>query len=142
MATEVIAIVLTYQAALLQAAWETVAMTLLALAGELPLGVGAALLFATGRRGAGIMGFELLLAIFRNVPLRVVLFFVHYVIVGRWHPALSPWTSASVVLFLLGATYFCHVFRSALASFDTGQLDAARALALRWSATVRLILLP
>ena len=78
----------------------------------------------------------------RGTPLLVQIYFIYFVL-----PALginfSPVLAGAVALSLNAAAYISEIFRSGIESIDTGQMEAARALAgLDYKAAMRYVILP
>ncbi|MBV9527837.1 amino acid ABC transporter permease, partial [Sphingomonas sp.] len=55
---------------------------------------------------------------------------------------MSNFLSVVVVLGLYTGAYFAEIFRAGIASIDRGQLDAAKAIGMRYGAAMRRIILP
>jgi len=79
--------------------------------------------------------------IFRSMPLLVLLVLVYYALpfVGI---RLSPFASAATALSLVSCAYAAEIFRAGIEAIPKGQFDAARALGLRYTLLMRLVILP
>jgi polar amino acid transport system permease protein len=82
-----------------------------------------------------------LVEVLRNAPFPVVLVLVHFG-APRLFVRLAPWQSGVVAMSFYGAAYFAEVLRGALAAVPTGQVEAARALGLRWAVLMRTVVVP
>lgn len=107
---------------------------------SLPLGM----VLALGR----ISGFKLLkkfiatyVWILRGSPLMLQLLFVYYALpnVGI---LFEDFTAAIIAFVLNYAAYFCEIFRSGFQAIPKGQYEAAHALGMNYSQTLRRIVLP
>jgi polar amino acid transport system permease protein len=79
---------------------------------------------------------------FRSTPILVQLVWIYYAL-----PMLSGLQMANVTSVLVGlglhaAAYFAEIFRAGIASIDRGQLDAAKAIGMRYWQAMRRIILP
>ncbi|WP_462187612.1 MULTISPECIES: amino acid ABC transporter permease [unclassified Frankia] len=77
----------------------------------------------------------------RNTPLTVVFFFVVFVL-PQLDIVFSYFTFAVVALSIYHAALVCEAVRSGINGVDLGQAEAARALGLTFSQTLRMIILP
>jgi cystine transport system permease protein len=77
----------------------------------------------------------------RGTPLLVQLFVIYYGL-AQFGLRLDPIPSALIGLSLNVAGYTGEILRAAIASIDKGQWEAARALGLSWSQTMRLVIVP
>ncbi|WP_027186496.1 amino acid ABC transporter permease [Desulfovibrio inopinatus] len=79
--------------------------------------------------------------LFRGTPLLLQLFFIYYGL-----PALgitfSPVTAALIGLGLNYSAYLAEIFRAGIQSIDQGQTEAAKALGMTYSQTMRRVILP
>ena len=79
--------------------------------------------------------------IMRGTPLMLQLLFVYFALpmVG----ILLPSMGAALLAFILNyAAYFAEIFRSGILAVPKGQFEAAKALGMTYSQTMRLIILP
>ncbi len=79
---------------------------------------------------------------FRGVPLLVLLFLFYFGLFSFLNINLSAFTVAVIVLGLISAAYQSQIFRGAIRSLPEGQFKAARALGMRDTQTIALIILP
>ncbi|CDZ39708.1 amino acid ABC transporter permease [Neorhizobium galegae] len=79
--------------------------------------------------------------IFRAAPMLVVLILIYYALpfVGI---RLSSWTSAGLAFSIVMAAYSAEIFRSGIEGIPRGQFEAAAALGLPFSVTLRKVVLP
>jgi polar amino acid transport system permease protein len=117
--------------------------TLLLSAIALPLGLSTGLALALLSRisplAARLTG--LFVDFFRSVPplVLLILLFAGLPFAGL---NLGPWTSVAICFLLNAGVYYCEVFRTGLDAVPAGQSDAARALGLRPTYIMALVLLP
>ncbi len=108
--------------------------------GSVPL----AILFALGRvsgpkyldRTLGVYAW-----VFRGTPLLLQLFFIYYGL-SIFGISLKPFTAASLTFVINYAAYLMEIFRSGIQSIDRGQYEAAKALNMTYTQTMRRIILP
>lgn len=77
----------------------------------------------------------------RNTPVTLVFFFTAFVL-PRLGATLDFTVGAVLALTLYTSAFVCEAIRSGINSVGVGQAEAARALGLTWSQTVRLVVLP
>lgn len=79
--------------------------------------------------------------IFRAIPILVVLILIYYALpfLGI---RLSSWSSAVMAFSIVLAAYSAEVFRSGIESIPQGQFEAAQALGLPFTLTLRKVVLP
>lgn len=82
--------------------------------------------------------------IFRGSPLMMQIFFIYYAL-----PLIYPWmnisdkfTAAAIALSLNSAAYLAEIIRAAIQSIDKGQFEAAKALGMNYSLTMRRVVIP
>lgn len=81
---------------------------------------------------------------FRGTPLLMQLFFIYYTL-PQLIPALnikSRFVVAWIAFSLNVAAYLAEIIRAAIQSIDKGQLEAAKALGMTYTQTMRLIVIP
>ena len=88
-------------------------------------------------RAAGATYVELV----RNTPLTVVFFFVVFVL-PQLDILLPYFTFAVIALTVYHAAFFCEAVRSGINAVGVGQAEAARAIGLTFTQSLRLIVLP
>jgi glutamate transport system permease protein len=79
--------------------------------------------------------------IVRNTPLTVVFFFVVFVL-PELDISLSFFVFAITALTVYHAAFFCEAVRSGINSVAVGQAEAARSIGLRFTQSLRLVILP
>lgn len=79
---------------------------------------------------------------FRSTPVLVQLVWIYYALPMVCGIQLSNFVSLLVGLGLHSAAYFAEIFRAGIASIDRGQMDAAKAIGMRYWQAMRRIILP
>ncbi|GAA1073216.1 amino acid ABC transporter permease [Tsukamurella spumae] len=85
-----------------------------------------------------------LVEFFRAIPVLILITFL-YIVFGTYHVFNSDYMAFFAVVFgltLYNGSVIAEILRSGINSLPTGQFEAAKALGLRKSQTMRLILLP
>jgi len=106
----------------------------------IPLGIVLALMkiskFRMLRYSLGIYTW-----VFRGTPLLLQLFFTYYglSIIGI---TLQPFTAAALTFVINYSAYLTEIYRAGIESIDKGQYEAARALNMDYTQTMRRIILP
>ena len=118
----------------------TINLYIITMVFSLPLGI----IFSLGRvsKSAFLNNcIQIYTWIFRGTPLLLQLFFVYYglPVIGI---TLTPFTAASVTFIINYAAYFCEIFRGSILGIDKGQYEAAKVLGMRYSQTMRRIIIP
>ncbi|MBO6179936.1 MAG: amino acid ABC transporter permease [Selenomonadaceae bacterium] len=125
---------------MLEGAEITLSLFSITLALSLPLGFFAALLRIS--KIAPIRWImEFYVWLMRGTPLMLQLLFVYFALpmVGILLPSLA----AALLAFVLNyAAYFAEIFRSGISAVPKGQYEAAKALGMTTSQTMRLVILP
>lgn len=80
--------------------------------------------------------------LFQSVPLLMLLFLLGLGIPRLLGIDIPPWTAASIALTLYASAYLADVWRGAVEAIPAGQWDAARAIGLRFTQTLRLVIIP
>ena len=80
--------------------------------------------------------------LFQSVPLLMLLFLFGLGIPRLINVDVNPWTAAIISLTLHTSAFLAEVWRGALEGVPKGQWEAARAVGLKFSHTLRLIILP
>jgi glutamate transport system permease protein len=118
----------------------TLALTVLASALALALGTLLAAMRVSPvptLRGAGTAYVEIV----RNTPLTVVFFFAVFVL-PQLDIVLSFFAFAVVAVTVYHAAFFCEAVRSGINAVGVGQAEAARAIGLTFTQSLRLVILP
>jgi len=79
--------------------------------------------------------------VFRGTPLLLQLFFAYYGL-PVFGIEFQPLTAAYMTFIFNYAAYFTEIFRAGIQSIDKGQYEAAKALGMSYSQTMRRIILP
>ena len=80
--------------------------------------------------------------LFQSVPLLMLLFLLGLGVPRLLGIDVNPWAAASVSLILYASAYLSEVWCGAIAAVPKGQWDAARAVGLKFIATLRMVILP
>lgn len=125
---------------MLQGAWTTIWLSVLAMAIAIVLGFIAALMKMSRNPVLnGISTFYLWL--WRGTPLLVQLVII-YAGLPQFGIRLSVVESALVGLAVNEGAYFAEIMRSGIMSVDSGQRDASRALGMTYAKMMRIVVLP
>ena len=81
-------------------------------------------------------------AIFRGTPMVVQLLLAYYVFLPTFNLTVDPLTVGIAVFGLNSAAYISEIMRGGINSIDKGQLEAGRALGLKYSTTMIKIVIP
>ncbi|HSO47866.1 MAG TPA: amino acid ABC transporter permease [Rhizobiaceae bacterium] len=79
--------------------------------------------------------------IFRSIPVLVLLFVVYYALPFAGL-RLSSFASATTAISMVSAAYSAEIIRAGIEAIPVGQFEAARALGLHFSSTMRKVILP
>jgi len=129
-----------YLPILLQGAKLTVLVALGSLAFSTVLGLVWALMRVSGItvlvRFSGLM-----INVLRGIPIIVLLFYIYFVMpdVGI---ALTAMQAAIIGLGIAYSAYQAENFRAGIQAIDQGQIEAAMAMGMSWSLTMRRVILP
>lgn len=134
---------------ILQGVAYTLELTLITAVGGLILGTALALCRLSTSRVLSEFA-KLYTNLMRAVPLVLVLFWffllmpeVLKVLLGLDHPVMIGADMTAIITFVLfEAAYFAEIMRAGIQSVSKGQLAAAKALGLRYSQTMRYVILP
>lgn len=129
-----------YLPILIKGMWLTVAVTILALILASALGLGWALMRASGM--PLLSGFARFFVEFlRGVPILVVLFYIYFVF-----PELGvDLTAFQAGVIGLGLTYSCYIgetFRAGIEAVPRGQIEAAKSIGMKHGPMMRRVVLP
>ncbi len=80
--------------------------------------------------------------VFRCTPLLVQIVWFYYALPVLMGVQIPATVAAVAVLSLYTAAFYAEIFRGGIVSIERGQWDAARALGMRWSLMMRLVVLP
>ena len=81
-------------------------------------------------------------AIFRGTPMVVQLLLAYYVFLPTFGIVIDPLTVGIIVFGLNSGAYVSEIMRGGINSIDKGQLEAGRALGLKYSTTMIKIVIP
>lgn len=79
---------------------------------------------------------------FRSTPVLVQLVWIYYALPMVTGLQFGNFTALLLGLGLHSAAYFAEIFRAGIASIDRGQMDAAKAIGMRYIQAMRRIILP
>lgn len=134
-------VVWTYRFALWHAAEVTFSLTVFSLAIGVALGLVFGLLRSSRltwlRYPAGLY-----VEFFRATPSLVQIVWIYYALPVLTGVQMGNVTAASIGFGLHAGAYFAETFRAGIASIHRGQLDAARAIGMRYGTAMRRIILP
>lgn len=80
--------------------------------------------------------------IFRGTPLLLQLFFTYFGLKILFGIELSKEMAAYLTFIINYAAYFTEIFRAGIQSIDKGQYEAAKALGMNYSQTMKRIIIP
>ena len=125
---------------LLEATRWTIALSAIAFAGGMLLGMVVAVLRCLPARLPRWLAIGYI-AIFQGVPVLLQLFvaFFGLALLGI---DVDPWTAAAVGLSLYASAFLGDIWRGCIAAISDGQWEAAASLGLRYLPTLRLVILP
>jgi polar amino acid transport system permease protein len=134
-------VVWDYRAVFYRAGLVTVEVTL----GSLAIGLALGLTFGMmrlSRRAVVRWPAAFYIESFRSTPVLVQLVWIYYAL-----PVLSGVQMGNVLSLLIGlglhsGAYFAEIFRAGILSVDRGQMDAAKAIGMRYFQAMRRIILP
>ncbi|MEQ1955006.1 amino acid ABC transporter permease [Mesorhizobium sp. CN2-181] len=79
--------------------------------------------------------------VFRSIPVLVLLFIVYYALPFAG-VRLTSFIAATTAISMVSAAYSAEIVRAGIEAIPRGQFEAARALGLHFSTTMRLVVLP
>lgn len=123
----------------LPAAWMTLKITVLGIFIGLILGLFTALLRLSNRWWINTIA-RIYIYVIRGTPLLLQLFFLFYV--SRQALGLDSFTAAFLALGVHNGAYIAEIFRGAIQSIESGQMEAARSLGMTYMKAMRRIILP
>jgi len=80
--------------------------------------------------------------IFRGTPLLLQILFVYFAVPPLFNITLDSFPAGVLALSLNAGAYFAEIFRAAIESIPKGQMEAARALGMSYSKSMRRIIIP
>lgn len=132
---------LSYTWLLIEGAGITLEVSTFALALSIVLGAALGMLSTAPWKPARFVA-RLYVEVVRSVPVLVIVFFAYYGLPVVTDLSVSPYVAATGTLAAYGGVYMAEVVRSGIQAVDLGQWDAARALGLRYTRVLRLVVLP
>lgn len=119
----------------------TLALTGVALAGGIPVGLALALGRLSGSRflsaPAGVV-----IEVFRTTPPLVQLFWFYFGLPIVLKVEMTPYLAAALTFTIQSGAFFAEIFRAGIVSVDRGQREAARAIGMTETQAMRRIVLP
>lgn len=119
----------------------TLALTGVALAGGIPVGLALALARLSGSRflsaPAGVV-----IEVFRTTPPLVQLFWFYFGLPIILRVEMTPYLAAALTFTIQSGAFFAEIFRAGIVSVDRGQREAARAIGMTEAQAMRRIVLP
>ena len=133
-------IVLTYFSDLLAGFVVTLELTALGFLGAVLLGTSLAILRVSPITPLRVVGSSYV-EFFRNIPLLALLILVVFGLPDLG-VTYSLFTSAALCLALSGAAFVCEAMRGGINAVSVGQAEAARAIGLTFTQSLRFVILP
>ena len=130
-----------YQEVFVRAAVVTGAVTAGALVMGLALGLTLGMM-RLSRHAALRWPAVLYIELFRSTPVLVQLVWIYYALPVLSGVQMGNVTTLTVGLGMHSAAYFAEIFRAGILSIDRGQMDAAKAIGMRYFQAMRRIILP
>ena len=119
----------------------TLAITAVALAGGLPLGLGLAIARLSGWRWlsapAGIV-----IEVFRTTPPLVQLFWFYFGLPIVMKIEMTPFLAAALTFIIQSGAFFAEIFRAGIVSVERGQWEAARSIGMDRRQCLQRVVLP
>jgi polar amino acid transport system permease protein len=119
----------------------TLALTAVALAGGLPVGLALALARLSGARALSVPA-GVVIEVFRTTPPLVQLFWFYFGLPIVLNVEMTPYLAAALTFTIQSGAFFAEIFRAGIVSVDKGQREAARAIGMSPSQTMARIVLP
>lgn len=125
---------------LLEGLWTTVLLGAVSIVLGMVSGMPMALLRIFGPKPWRTLA-RIYIDVFRSIPLLVLLVLVYYALpfVGV---RLSSFAAAATALSMVSCAYTAEIFRAGIEAIPRGQFDAASAIGLRFSDSLREVILP
>ncbi|REJ57788.1 amino acid ABC transporter permease [Phreatobacter sp.] len=119
----------------------TLALTVVALAGGLPVGLALALARLSGSRLLAAPA-GLVIEVFRTTPPLVQLFWFYFGLPIILKVEMTPYLAAALTFTIQSGAFFAEIFRAGIVSVEKGQGEAARAIGMSKAQAMRRIILP
>lgn len=120
--------------------WNTILCSLIALVFSLILGVFFALLEVAPPKFGKVVA-KIYIAIFRNIPLLVVVM-IFYLVVPKFFIKLSGFQAGTIGLTLYTSAFIAETVRSGINSIGEGQMEGARSNGMTYVQAMRYVILP
>ncbi len=134
--------------ALLSGGAMTLKVLVLAIIGGVVLGTALALMRLSGIKILSLPA-QLYVNFFRSVPLLLVLMWFYFavpmvykLVTGNFLTIDVAFVSCVVAFMVFEAAYFSEIVRAGIQSISKGQINAAKALGMNYSQTMRFVILP
>lgn len=127
--------------------WMTLRLSVLAMLFGVALGTVFALMRVARARPLRWLS-NFYIWFFRGTPLLVQIVFWFFALPqawpswAPWNGQMSPFTTAIFALSINEGAYMTEIMRAGIQSVDTGQMEAARSLGMKYSLSMRRIILP
>ena len=135
------AVVLKWQNLLLAGMGLSLALTGIALAGGIVLGVLLALLRLSSLAPLSFAAASYV-NFFRSMPLILVIFWFYFLVPLVVGTSVGPFYSVLIAFILFEAAYYCEIIRAGIQSVTRGQINAGLAIGLTHGQTMRHVVLP
>ena len=119
----------------------TLALTAVALAGGLPVGLALALARLSGLKSLSVPA-GIVIEVFRTKPPLVQLFWFYFGLPIVLNVEMTPFLAATLTFIIQSGAFFAEIFRAGIVSIDRGQHEAARAIGMSRSQTMVRVVLP
>lgn len=129
-----------YLPILLEGVKGTIILTIGSLALSTVLGLVWALMRVSGIKWLALLS-EWIINILRGIPIIVILFYIYFVMPDIGF-SLSAMQAGIIGLGLAYSSYQSENFRAGIEAVDKGQVEAAMAMGMSWSTTMRRVVLP
>ncbi|MEC9433544.1 MAG: amino acid ABC transporter permease [Pseudomonadota bacterium] len=121
--------------------WDTILLSVTAMAFSILAGLIVALP-AIGTNKWGRRANLLYVEVFRAIPILVLILWVYYGLPVVAGVAINVFWAGVLALALSDSAFEAEIFRAGIQSVPKGQTEAAQALGLTWSQTMRQVILP
>lgn len=119
----------------------TLALTAVALAGGLPVGLALALGRLSALKSLSVPA-GIVIEVFRTTPPLVQLFWFYFGLPIVLNVEMTPYLAAALTFTIQSGAFFAEIFRAGIVSIDRGQREAARAIGMSRSQTMVRVVLP
>lgn len=119
----------------------TAIVSLASLAVAVVVGLGVSLMRLSSNKVVSTLAFSYI-QVFRSLSVYVYILFIYFGFTALFDADIDPIGAAIIALSLLNSAYYAEIFRSAIASIDPGQREAALCLGMSRSKAFLGIVLP